>query len=343
MKRQMARLVTLALLAGVFALAGGSQAAEYTMKFSAGNGPLKDHHAHTPILNFAKEVNQQSNGRINVKIFWNYTLGKNEKVLNLIRQGLVEGICTSDGHAVPYYSNLEILSIPYLFANRKVAYEVLDGPFIQKFNENMAQKSGIRPLGWFENAGYRHFTANKPLRTIADFKGLKIRTMKNAIHMQIVRSLGASPTPIAWGDLYTSLQTGVVDGQENALGTMRLAKLEEVQKNIILDGHVYSISGFFVSEKWFKKLPADLQQVVRAAAEHAVALNRKMAQRDLARDKTYMKTRGVTIYDPPQEVKDEFKRLTQKPAIETLRKNVDGALIDELLQTVKEAEAKVNG
>ncbi|MEZ5730467.1 MAG: TRAP transporter substrate-binding protein, partial [Burkholderiaceae bacterium] len=225
--------------------------------------------------------------------------------------------------------------------NRQVAYEVLDGPVGQEISEGMAKKAGIRVLGWFENGGYRHYSSrDKPLKTMDDLKGMKIRTMTNPVHMQIVRSLGASPTPVSWPDLYAALQTGVVDGQENALATFRIPKLEEVQKHIMLDGHVYSINGFFVSEKWFQSLPADLKKIVTEAAAHATKRNREISQANFSMHRKYLEGKGVTISDVSAAEKKRFQDATQKPAIEMLRKEVDGALLDRLLVAVKAAEAK---
>ena len=343
MKKLMNTFVTLAISAGFLALTlGTAHAAEFTMKISSGNGPYKDpHYKSTALRAFAKEVDEKSGGSIEVKMYHANALGKNEKVVAMVRDGQVEGQITSEGHIAPYYPDIQVLGIPYLFVNRKVAYEVLDGPVFQKFTEKMAKESGIRALVFFENSGYRHYsTSKRMMKTVDDLKGLKMRTMTNPIHMTIARSLGMSPTPIAWADLYTALQTGVVDGQENALGTFRIAKLEEVQKYIILDGHVYSVLGFWVSEKFFQKLPDDLKQVVQTAGKNALALNRKVSQEGFVTDRAYLEKKGLTVFDPTPETKMEFQRLTQAKAIETLKKEVDPQLIESVMQAVREAEAK---
>lgn len=340
MKGLMKTVIALIVSAGF--MTSALYAAEFSMKISMGMGPKKDpHYEHTPLKAFVKEVNKKSNGRIKAKVFWNYTLGKNEKVVGLVRDGLVEAQMTSESHVAPYYPNVQVLGIPYLFVNRQVAYEVLDGPVFQRFNDRMAKEVGIRPLVWFENSGYRHYSSSKRImRTADDMKGLKMRTMTNPTHMAIARALGMSPTPISWSDLYTALQTGVVDGQENALGTFRIPKLEEVQKYIILDGHVYSILGFWVSEKFYQRLPDDLKQVVVTAANNALKMNRELSQKGFAADRAYLESKGLTIVDPTPATKKEFQRLTQGPAIETLKKEVDADLIEEVMAAVRKAEAK---
>lgn len=336
------RTIAVMVAGGAMALAfSTANAAEFLMKMANGPGPLKNHYSHTAQFAFEKEVEEKSNGRIDVKFFWNFALGKNEKVLNLLRTGSVEGIVTSEGHLAPYFPNVQVLGVPYLFINRKVAWEVLDGPVGQEINERIAKEAGIRVLGWFENGGYRHYSSGKkPLKTVDDLKGMKIRTMTNPVHMEIVRSLGASPTPISWPDLYAALQTGVVEGQENSLATFRIPKLEEVQKHIILDGHVYSLNGFFISEKWFQSLPPDLQEIVTEAGRNATAVNRKVSVANFETDRKYLEGKGVSIVDVSAAEKKRFQDATQKPALDMLRKEVDTELLDKVLNAVKEAEAK---
>ena len=333
------------LMAGAVVLAAqGTLAAEYTMKLAITDPEPtapESHYGRTPLIAFAKEVNEKSGGRIEAKIYWGAQLGKVENVLNLVRNGQVEASVASDGHVAPYYPDIEILGIPYLFIDRKVAYDVFDGEFGRMLTDRMAEQSGIRPLPWLENGGYRHYSSNKQMETAEDMAGLKIRTMNNPVHMQIVTSLGASPTPIPWTDLYTSLQTGVVDGQENSLSTFRVPKLEEVQKFIILDGHVYSVLMLAVSEKWLSSLPDDLRKVVEDAAVNYKEMNRVISVENEEADRAYLEANGVTIIDPPLSVKADFQKKTQGPVIESLKGKVDPDLLQGLLDAVAEAEAKL--
>ncbi|MCW5702491.1 MAG: TRAP transporter substrate-binding protein [Bradyrhizobium sp.] len=339
------RSVSAILASGTLAwslLAASAWAQQFTMKIAEGPGPLENNYGHVPLQEFVKEVEQKSGGRIKVNIHWNFALGKNEAVMNRLRTGQVEAILTSEGHLAPYYPDVQVLGVPYLFADRKVAYEVLDGPFGTKLGQDITAKTGIRVMGWGENGGYRHYSSNKPMKTADDLKGLKLRTMTNPIHMQIVRSLGASPTPISWADLYSSLQTGVVDGQENSLATFRIPKLEEVQKNIILDGHVYSVLGWYVSEKFYQSLPPDLQKIVTDASKTLIKRNREISVAQESEDRKYLASKGVTVVDVSLSEKKRFQELTQAPAIETLKKEVNAKLLEELMAAVKAAEAKTN-
>lgn len=323
---------------GVAFSASTAWAADFTMKFAMGTGPVENNFAHVPLLAFEKEVEEKSGGRIDVKIYWNFALGKHETVANLVRQGQVEAMVTSEGQFVPFYPDLEVLGIPYLFLDREIAYDVFDGDFGQTLSEDMAKAVNVRPMVWMENGGYRNFSANKPLKTVDDLQGLKMRTMTNPVAMTMVKSLGASPTPIAWADLYTALQTGVVEGQENSLGTFRIPKLEEVQKHIILDGHVYSVSALWVSEKWLQSLPEDLRALVEEAAQNMKTYNRQMSADNEATDRAYLESVGVSVVDVSKEEKARFREMSQAPVIEVLKEKIGEEIVDKALGAAKAAE-----
>ena len=214
------------------------------------------------------------------------------------------------------------------------------GGSVELLGQDVTAKTGIRVMGWGENGGYRHYSSNKPMKTADDLKGLKLRTMTNPIHMQIVKSLGASPTPISWADLYTSLQTKVVDGQENSLATFRMPKLEEVQKHVILDGHVYSANGLYLSDKFYKSLPPDLQKLIDESSVTFIKRNREISTSQEAEDRKYIESKGVSVVDVSLAEKQRFQQLTQGPVIELLKKEVNPQLLDEMMAAVKAAEAK---
>jgi tripartite ATP-independent transporter DctP family solute receptor len=317
-------------------------AADYTIKLAVSNQNQPNHYMYTALEKFAEEVESRSDGRMAVKIYWGGALGKVESVLDLVREGHVEATVGSDGHAAPYYKEIQVLSIPYLFSSRAVAWDVLGGEWGEKFSDEMGKASGLRPLAIMENGGYRHFSASTPLNSIEDMVGLKIRTQTNAVHMSIVESLGASPTPISWADLYTSLQTGVVDGQENSFATFRLPRLEEVQKHIIMDGHVYSISNLFVSEKFYQSLPGDLKTVLQDAAEVALEINHTLSVANEETDRAYLEAEGVSIVELSHEERMRFRDKTQGPALALIaEEGIDPALLQGLLDAVSEAEARL--
>jgi C4-dicarboxylate-binding protein DctP len=335
----------LAVIAMVVAGTGTGWAKEYVLKFGAGYVLEKDWNAGSEATEtLLREIERRSNGRIKTKFYGGGQLGHDEKVLVQVRQGLVQMTDASTGHYGPLYPNIQVFDIPYLFLDRQIAWRVMNGKTAKAMQEDMAKKIGLRPLNFRENGGFRNYTNNKrPLRTAADLKGLKIRTMMAPLHMQIVKDLGASPTPIPFLELYSALQLGVADGQENSVGTFRYPKLEEVQKYMILDGHVYSIMTYLINEKWLSSLPKDLQQIVYQSAQFASQVNNGISYIQEGKDIKELRAMGIDIYDPPMEVKNEFKRLTQQSAIEWLRKqkNVESKWIDMLLEEVKQVEKEL--
>jgi C4-dicarboxylate-binding protein DctP len=342
--KQMLQVVLVAISL-VVANAGNGLAKEYLLKFGAGYVLEKEWNAGSEATEtLLHEIERRSNGQIKTKFYGGGQLGHDEKVLVQAQQGLIQMTDASTGHYGPLYPNIQVFDIPYLFLDRQIAWHVINGKTAKAMQEDMAKKIGLRPLVFRENGGFRNYTNNKrPLRTAADLKGLKIRTMMAPLHMQIVKDLGASPTPIPFLELYSALQLGVADGQENAVATFRYPKLEEVQKYMILDGHVFSIMTYLINEKWLRSLPKNLQTAVFQAAQFAAQVNNGISYVQEGKDIEELREMGIDIYDPPLEVKNEFKRMTQKSAIEWLRKqkNIDSKWIDMLLDEVKQVEIEL--
>ena len=316
--------------------------AEYVMKLGTGSA-VRDYWSYTwtPKILFKQEVETRTNGRVEVKIYPHNQLGSIEQVVIQTRQGIVQACSPEAGHYATLYPNIQIFSIPYLFFDRQIAWEILNGKVGKGIMEDMTKKTGLRPRAYYENGGFRNFSDSKrPLRTAADLKGLKIRTMNIPLHMEIVRNLGASPTPIAWAELYSALQTGVVDGQENSVPTFRVPKLEEVQKYMILDGHVYSFTTILVNEKWFQSLPEDIRSAILQAAEVSRVVQNGLCVLEEQKDIKELREKGLDIYAPPVAAKAEFRKLTQAPAIKWLRqqKQIDQKWIDLLLEEVARVE-----
>jgi C4-dicarboxylate-binding protein DctP len=289
---------------------------------------------------FKEEVERLSKGRMEVKLYPGAQLGDFASVANQIRAGIIEAGESPDGFVASLFPEIQVFGIPYLFADYNIAYEVLDGPVGQELMDLMAKKTGLRTFGFFEN-GFRHFSNSKrEIRTPADMRGLKIRTMSMPAHMKIVEDLGASAVPIPWQELYTALQTGVVDGQENAFYILPVPKLEEVQKYVIADGHVYGLGLIIFNEKWYQNLPEDLKGVVRQGIAKATKVNRSLSVKNNADAVEYLKSKGLKIYFPSMEEKMQFRALTQKSGIAFARKTVGDYWVDKVLAAVEAAEKK---
>jgi tripartite ATP-independent transporter DctP family solute receptor len=299
-----------------------------------------NHPSYAAMAAFQHAMDIYTQGRVKVEIYSNGRLGDNKSAIEQTLMGNIGAANPPDGMVAPFYKNIQVLSAPYVFNDSSQLYDVGDGPFGRKLFNDMAAKSGLRVLAYYENGGFRSFSNNKKVvRVPADMEGLKIRTMESPIYMEVVKATGASPTPVAWLELYSALQTGVVDGQENSALTMIAGSLQEVQKYYTLNKHVLGTGYILASEKYLKSLPKDLQEAfVKAGREASIAgRNQVHSCQNLALET--LKKSGVNIYTPtPKEMK--LWKKTQKPALDWLRKNIDPKLVNELLKIVKKQSLK---
>ena len=208
-----------------------------------------------------------------------------------------------------YYPKLGIVDLPFLFRSRAHVREVLDNEklFTRTLLEDVANTTGVRVLS-LAPYGFRHFTNNKrPIKSPADMAGLKIRTMEIVPHQRMVQALGASAVPIPWLELYTSLQTGVVDGEENTPQNVMIAKFYQVQKHLTLSGHLMTIGAFIVNEPWYQALPVDIRAaLIEAEREARLAYDGVGAVQDLLALKKLEKL-GMEIYVPTADEMEAFR------------------------------------
>jgi TRAP-type transport system periplasmic protein len=286
---------------------------------------------------FAKEVKAKSGGRIDVQVFGAGALGGERDLVEGVKNGFIQAGLAS-GVMANFYPNAMVTDIPYLFPSNEVADKVLDGPFGQKLSASFHAATGMHNL-CFGEVGFRHFsTGKKAIHTPKDLAGLKIRVQETPLYVTEMKALGAQPTPIAFPETYTALQTGVVDGEENPLPTMIFAKFYEVQKHVTLDGHNYGVDWFVLSDKFYKSLPADLQQVVTDAAKDACAIERKTNRAFTASGARTLAEKGVTVYTPTPAEIAQFRAAAQAPVIEFLKTKIDPKLIDSVQAAVRQAE-----
>ena len=283
---------------------------------------------------FKSEVEKGSGGKIKVEIVYGGALGKPNERLNQVRRGIIQMSDASEGNYASIYKDIQVLSMPYLFPDEQTAWKLLDGPIGTRMAEDIRKKTGIRVLGWWESGGFKHYSSNRAIRKPDDMKGQKMRVMAPIFGIPVL-TLGGSVTPISFPELYTSLKTGVVDGQDNAVWVFNLIKLHEVQKFLMLDGHIYSFGPLGINDKWFAGLSKDLQAVVLEAGKAAVAYNRRESRAAEAKNIAMAKERGVTVIPFTREMKKAFADRVRPAAVKWLKENVDTpALVDEVIAEV---------
>lgn len=288
---------------------------------------------------FAREVKAHSDGRITVQVFGAGALGGERELIESVKNGFIQGGLAS-GVMANFFPSAMVTDIPYLFPNAEVADKVMDGPFGQKLSQDLTAATGMHNM-CFGEVGFRHFsTGKKPVHSPADLAGLKIRVQETPVYVTEMKALGAQPTPIAFPETYTALQTGVVDGQENPIPTLIFAKFYEVQKHVTLDGHNYGIDWFVLSDKFYKSLPPDLLKVVSDAARVACTEERKANRAFTAEGNKTMIAKGVTVYTPTPAEIGQFRAAAQPPVIDFLKTKIDPKLIDGIQLAVRDADAK---
>lgn len=287
---------------------------------------------------FKNYIEKASDGKITVTIQGGGSLGSTEDLMNMVMNNTVPNhisIGHTEGTLSQVFPDIEVITIPYLFKTVDEALSVMDGAFGDKLYQMMNEKTGIKVLGMYDNS-FRNFISNKrPIRSPEDMKGLKIRVMAIKSHQAIVTELGAIPVVVPWTELYTALQTGVVDGAENSLGTLVLGSLQEVNKYLVLDKHVFSMVHMICNDSWFNSLPEANKKLIAEAAEAACVEIRKMVADEEIKA---MDTLGakVEIYDPTDAELNAFRNAIQAPVTEIIRKEIEHpALADEIIAEVE--------
>ncbi len=275
---------------------------------------------------------------INVKLFPAKALGDEDDLIQQAQEGTTPVVIVSAAMSKlckPAY----VLDIPYTFSSAPVAWDVLDGPFGKELGETCLKRTGLRTLA-FAETGFRNFTNNKrPVKSPADMKGLKFRVQPIPLYIEMVKALGAEPTPIAWSELPNALTTGVVDGQENPVGTVYNNNLHKLQKYMTLDGHNYAADFILINDEFYQMLSESDRAVVARAARIAGTMSRAIQQFNTAESLNKVMAEGMEVHTPSTAELAEFRALA-RPAVKAwLVKELgdDAPWIEKLEQAVAEA------
>ncbi|MCR4666819.1 MAG: DctP family TRAP transporter solute-binding subunit [Desulfovibrio sp.] len=225
---------------------------------------------------FAKLVKERSNGEVIIQVYPSSQLGNQRDLVEGLTLGTVDMTLTGTAVLGNFVPEVSIFDLPFLFRNVEHAYKALDTIGMELCKKG--EQRGMITLAIWEN-GVRHMTNNvRPIRKPEDMKGLKFRVMEQPVYIQMMKSLGASPTPMAMSELYTALQKGVIDGQENPLAHIATKRFYEVQKYISLTGHTYAPEPVLISTMAWKKLSPEQQNIVRQAAIDTRDWQRKLCR-----------------------------------------------------------------
>lgn len=284
---------------------------------------------------FKSLVESGSNGELKVKIYSDGMLGKDNEVIQQNRDGIIQANVATSGGLAQHYPLMGIFDVPFLYPNIAVAQDVitLKSDFGKLLAKDIDDKIGLKVLGMIEAEGFYVITNNKhPITSVADMKGLRIRTMTVPTQQKVISSLGGKPTPLPWAEVYTSLQTGVVDGQMNPIPIVVHAKFDEVQKYLTLTQHLLTPYMLLMNDKFYKQLTDDERRIVDYAARSAVYAGKGIGRINEASDKGLTKlAKKMKINSLSPEAISEFASKSQ-PAIREMIKDKYG---DEGMKLLK--------
>ncbi|MSP67497.1 MAG: C4-dicarboxylate ABC transporter substrate-binding protein [Alphaproteobacteria bacterium] len=336
------RICAFAAVGAIALLAGApASAQQVTMKLAH---PSSIGEAHTTGHEIMKaEIEAASNGRVKMEIFPNAQLGNFRQTLEQTQIGTIEAVYTSGGGVGQVIPEIQAFDIPYITPNDRVAEAMMDDSELLKFvNDESYKKTGnIRLAQIWSTGGWRSFyTVQGPIKTAADLKGMKIRTVESPIPMEFVRALGANATPIPWQELYTSFATKVVNGTMNNVGDLIPNNFHEFLKFGIVDQHAPVWAFSWVNAKWWEGVPTDLKKIIIDGFYTLRVTTANMAkERNMARYKEFEKA-GGKVYFPTAE-----ERATFFPAAKVVRDWYTGKYGDSWVKQIEasrtRAEAKV--
>ena len=303
------------LAVAALALFGSAQAQVGDRAFKLGLQNPKGHPLELGASKFAEIVAAKSGGKIKVNIFPGGTLGGDAQTVSALQGGTVEITVLNSGILASQVKDFEVFDFPFMFANAKEADAVVDGPFGQKMHAKLLDK-GIVGLAYWE-LGFRNITnSKKPIATVEDIAGLKLRVIPNAINVDWVKAVGANPTPMAFPEVYAGLESKAIDGQENPFSVILANKFYEVQKHLAVTNHQYNPQSMIFSKKVWDTLSADEKKILQDAAVEAGRFQRQ-TNRDLAASQLAdLKKAGmqVTEFSAAEQAKlrDKFKPVVEK-------------------------------
>ncbi|MDR3073735.1 MAG: TRAP transporter substrate-binding protein [Deltaproteobacteria bacterium] len=320
-------LTKLFLCAGIAACVLGGPLSVSAAKYSLKAGHvLAEAHSYTLSWKKVSEiVKQKTNGDMTIDVFANSTLGNERDLIEGMQLGAVDLAVVSTGPMSGFSPAFLVLDLPFIFPSYEAAYKVLDTEIGQGMLDSLS-KNKLKGFCYWEN-GFRNITAKKNCANPEDVKGLKIRTMEAEVHMATFNNLGAIATPMAFGEVYTALQQGTIDAQENPIANIYQGKFHEVNRFVIMTRHFYAPSPVLMSKAVWDKLPAEYQKILSDAIIETRTFAREEIKRGEKECAEAMKKEGVTIIDNVDIAK--WRKAVQ-PTYDQYEKKIGKELIEKV-------------
>ena len=261
------------------------------------------------IQKFQEEIYKRVGDQVTIEIYLNGQLGSStDQTIGGLQARTIDFCEATLGNVAEYTTAFMPTNLPYLFLDREIAFELVDGETGEKMKDKYEQDAGIKLLCYWEN-GYRELTNSKrEITTPEDCAGLKIRTMSNPIHMAGMTALGINPTPMSWSEMLTALQQKTVDGQENPISMIYEQKIYELQDYVTMTDHFFDFTGLHMSADYYNSLPDHIRTAIDEAAEIAEQYQREiMAEREAAALQQLKDTGEIQVTELSYEQKEAFQ------------------------------------
>ncbi len=333
--------------AGVFSITGyksvvvifGAEGKDFTAG-SAGQSDVErtlrlahaldqSHPVHKAMVHMAQRLDELSDGAVTIDIFPNGQLGSETETMEMVQDGVLDMTKTSASPMEAFIPRMAVFSLPYVFRDEAHFWKTLNGEIGRELLL-LGQDKGLRGVCYYDAGSRNFYTIRTPIMKPDDLNGLKIRVQKSPTSMQMVKTLGGAPTPIPWGELYSSLQQGVVDGAENNLPSYYSNRHFEVARHFSMDEHTRVPDFLLISTRVWDDLPEQAQRWLQQAADESAAYQRKLwaEERELALEK--IKADGVQVHHPDKAAfREKVKPMYQQ---------YEGTPVGELIQRISEVE-----
>lgn len=305
-----------------------------------GHGMPAEHPQALAMKKFAEDVAKSTENRVEIQVFDGGILGGDDKMLQATQSGTLElyvgGVAPLSGKI----KEVQIFDFPFMFANREEAGAVLNGPVGRKMLDRMSE-IGLTGLAWSE-FGFRNLTNSvKPIKTVDDISGLKLRVMQNPVALDTWKALGANAVTMSFSEVFSALETKALDGQENPLAHIYANRIYEVQKYVTMTNHVYSPVAIVASKTWFESLPEADRNAVMTAAADASAYQAKLIAENEGKITDQLKETGIEIDTMPEAELAKMREIV-KPVVEKYTTSVGADFVQEFMAAVEAARKAAN-
>lgn len=322
---------------GAILSAGLAFTASAETVIKVGHGAAESFHMHRALLHFEELVEAGSNGEIDVQIFPSSQMGPDREMIEGVQTGVLEMAIPPSSFFAGWDPAFAVIELPYMYASKDIAFEVLEGEAGDSMIARV-ENQGLVGLGWLE-LGVRNVTNNvRPIATPADLEGVKLRTMQVPAHVATFQALGANPTPMNFGEVYSALQQGVIDGQENPLAIITSQRFYEVQSYLSTTGHVFAVYMPVISQPFFESLSAEHQQLVRDSMAAARLHQAEIVSAEDASQLEEIRAAGVEVLELTAEQRQAFADATESVRLQ-YRDEVGAEAYDAWIAAVASASS----